>query len=466
MLNSNEIRLLLSELPLEGSFIQKVTEHDFHSFTLSLFHREEKAWLLYVETGTKYQHFCRTELMRKKSPKAQRFTQYLRSNLVGSRIQEVWQVPGDRTVRLTLTHDGEVLLLWLRFFSGPGSNVFITDSDGYILEAQMRRPQRDESKGGHLESPVGRPWDEERFPIRQWEGPSFNAFIDEWYSDEAKRDLTGDTLAKLTLQRDRELSALRGQVRDVTRRVEQSKDSESLKLTGDILSANAWALKRGMDEAHVYDFDGNEVVISLDSSLSPSENINAFYQKYKRQQRIHQAALEELEAIQEQLAKRTAYYDELLARAELGPLRKALVKQDSPKAQQKAIPGLRFTSHGFELLVGRNAKENDELLRHHCRSNDLWMHTRDHAGGYVIIKALKGKSVPLDVLLDAGNLAIHYSKAKSQGRADLYYTQVKFLRRIKDGKTGLVTPTQEKNLHVVVDESRLSGLLLQKEAFS
>ena len=77
----------------------------------------------------------------------------------------------------------------------------------------------------------------------------------------------------------------------------------------------------------------------------------------------------------------------------------------------------------------------------------------------MIIKAQKGKTVPLPVLLDAASLAIHYSKAKKSGRADLYYTEVKYLRRAKDGKTGLVLPTQERNLSAVLDEKRVREML-------
>ncbi|MDY4611956.1 MAG: hypothetical protein SPD11_15210, partial [Sphaerochaetaceae bacterium] len=57
------------------------------------------------------------------------------------------------------------------------------------------------------------------------------------------------------------------------------------------------------------------------------------------------------------------------------------------------------------------------------------------------------------------NLALVFSKAKNAGKADLYYTQVKYLRRAKDGKTGLVLPTQEKNLAIQLDEKRLARLL-------
>ncbi|MFA7112708.1 MAG: hypothetical protein WC115_04130, partial [Sphaerochaeta sp.] len=75
----------------------------------------------------------------------------------------------------------------------------------------------------------------------------------------------------------------------------------------------------------------------------------------------------------------------------------------------------------------------------------------------------KNKTVPLEVLLDAANLAIVFSKAKKEGKADLYYTQVKHLRRAKGGKTGLVLPTQEKNLSVTLDETRLARLLLEDD---
>jgi len=60
--------------------------------------------------------------------------------------------------------------------------------------------------------------------------------------------------------------------------------------------------------------------------------------------------------------------------------------------------------------------------------------------------------------LDAGNLAIFYSKGRNNAEGDLFYTQVKYLRRAKNGPKGLVIPTQEKNLHIKLDENRLRKL--------
>jgi predicted ribosome quality control (RQC) complex YloA/Tae2 family protein len=127
---------------------------------------------------------------------------------------------------------------------------------------------------------------------------------------------------------------------------------------------------------------------------------------------------------------------------------------------------LRFYSGQFVILVGRTARENDELLRRYAKGNDYWLHTRDVAGGYVFIKHISGKSVPLETLLDAGNLAVYYSKARNAGSAELYYTRVKHLRRAKDGKKGLVLPTQEKNLNIDLDEQRLQRLFRGETATS
>jgi predicted ribosome quality control (RQC) complex YloA/Tae2 family protein len=134
-------------------------------------------------------------------------------------------------------------------------------------------------------------------------------------------------------------------------------------------------------------------------------------------------------------------------------------KNSTPKQKlKKTHPGLEYIIDGWLLYVGRDANENDELLRHFVRGEDLWLHVRDYHGGYVFIKSKKGKTVPLDVLLDAGNLAVYFSKARNNTKVDLYYTHVKYLRRAKYAPKGTVLPTQEKNLCITPDKDRLKRL--------
>ncbi len=463
-INASEMALLLSELSFEDTYIQSVTEHDFKSLTFSLFSRTEKAWLLYVELGTSTSRFCRTNRMRKKAPKLQRLGQYLRANIVGSRILKAYQIRGERVFCLNLAHHEKLYNIYFRFFSGPGANMIITDENNIILELMMRRPQRGEERGVLYTPPEEKEFDTERFPVRQWEGESFNSFIDQTLSLDSRDEKTQSLEDRVQQKRDRELSGLQMQISQTEKRIKESEGYESYKLTGDLLSTYSYQLRRGMEKVTLYDFSGSETTIMLERELSPSENINAYYQKYKRAERIHESAIFELEENRKKLQERSAYYERILSLEDpvekLKALEKALsAASPAGNTKEEGGVGLRLTSHGFDILVGRSAKENDELLRHHVRGSDTWMHTRDFPGGYVFIRAKKDKSIPLSVLLDGANLAIHYSKAKTQGKADLYYTQVKYLRRAKDGKLGLVIPTQEKNLTVQLDEKRIKELL-------
>ena len=98
-------------------------------------------------------------------------------------------------------------------------------------------------------------------------------------------------------------------------------------------------------------------------------------------------------------------------------------------------------------------------MRHYARGNDTWLHVRDCPGGFVFIKAQGiNKSVPQKVLVTAGNLAVFYSKARKQGEADLYKTEVKNLRRAKNAKIGTVLPYNEKNMFIKLDYKIIESL--------
>ncbi len=117
--------------------------------------------------------------------------------------------------------------------------------------------------------------------------------------------------------------------------------------------------------------------------------------------------------------------------------------------KKQGLPWRVFEYGGFTIWVGRHSKDNDALLRA-AKSYDPWLHARDWAGSHVVIRTKPGKSVPLDTLLMAARLALYYSKGRSAGSGDVYYTRIKYLRRIK-GAQAKVIPTQEENLYVTWD---------------
>ena len=459
-LNWKETEKLLSELPLEGSYIQKITEHSVNAYTFSMFSKTEKAWLLYVEVSTPYARFCRTGIMRAKDKTMQRFTQYMNAHITGRKVTKVYQYPFDRAFFLELSSSEDTIRLHIRLFSGPGANIIVTDKENRILELLYRRPQRGEEKGSILEIEERENEGDRHFEIRPYDTPAFNEFIDKSESSESADKLRKDLASRLEEKRDKEIRALKDRLSREEKREKETAGFYEIKRTADILSSSIWSIRKGMDSVSLDDWDnGGKITIALDPALFPNENLEKLYSRYRKDKKANESAKEEIGRLKGEIEETERRYESLLESESIDKLRKAAAKPQTGKKDEDKKPGVWVTIQGFDVAIGRNAKENDALLRHYARGSDIWLHTRDFSGGYVIIKAKKGKTVPLPVLLDAASLAIHYSKAKKSGKADLYYTEVKYLRRAKNGKTGLVLPTQERNLSVTLNERRVKEIL-------
>ncbi|MCQ2981666.1 MAG: NFACT RNA binding domain-containing protein, partial [Treponemataceae bacterium] len=233
--------------------------------------------------------------------------------------------------------------------------------------------------------------------------------------------------------------------------------AEQWKHQGDLILTYGYLIDGSSNYLDCEDYDtGNQMHILIDPKKRVQENAQIYYEKYKKATSGLEALEHDIQKAKRDLTDLEFAYEAVCK--EPNPLRmqQMIRKEAKPKQQiTKKHPGVGYTINGWNLLVGRDADENDELLRHHVRGADLWLHTRDCPGGFVFVKAQAGKTVPLDILLDAGNLAVYYSKARKNKEADLYYTQVKYLRRAKNGPKGKVLPTQEKNLAIKLDEERL-----------
>ncbi len=461
-LNWREIELILSELPLEGSMIQKSYQIGFNGLLLELFHPQERSWLLYVEVGTPAARLHRlSETVKdQKTLKLQRFIQFMRAHIEGARVVGFEQLTEDRLVTLNLAKRESSFKLIFRFYSGPKANVIITDENYQILELLFRRPNQNEVAGETLvitERPPVKSFEVRPYPTNI----PFNQFIEEYYK-RGQPEERQELITKLELIRDTELATLSNRIRKTTERLKRSKDYDAYRHSGDLLTTYPSPLERNQEWVEVEDWlqAGSKVTISVDPHLSLGENIESYYRKYSRLKATHDKGLENQAALARLLKEREEYYAKLLTSSD-EVLKKALKRGSRVKVTLEKQIGLTFKSGIFTILVGRNAKENEALLRSSVRGNDWWMHTRDYSGGYVFIKSIRGKTIPLETLLDAGNLALHYSKGRSGGRGDLYYTQVKYLKRPKGGKAGLVLPMQAKNITIRLDEERLRCLFSQ-----
>ena len=457
-MNWVEIHQVLQELNLEGAILQSVRQHAFRCFYFDFLRTEGHFTLLIsLEPGRIRLHPVTQSPAGRAS--VLRWTQFVKAHLVGRRILSVQQHGQDRLVEFRFASPSGELALMVRLWGGAG-NLFVVEN-GIILEAAFRRPASGEVSGAPWLfpslSPIEKVFALRNLPGEGTYGERLAAFYGQGVDFEALR-------TRLTQAWERRLASWEQQKKRLEERLAQAERQNDYQTWGDLITSYAWQITPGAKEVQVTDWrDGSLVILKLEPRLTPFENAQLWYKKARKVREAAELAREELPPVESSLITCRQRLEQI-AQAEDQTLPE-LEKQSREALKTTAPltvtgrPGAEFTSGDFRIWVGRNARESDELFRHWSKGSDWWMHTRDVPGGFVFLRGPRGKSVPLEVLLDAGTLAIWYSKAKAEQEADLYYTQAKYLRRLKNGPPGKVIPSQEKNLHVKVDPQRLKRLL-------
>lgn len=207
--------------------------------------------------------------------------------------------------------------------------------------------------------------------------------------------------------------------------LEATYDRERLRQLGDIVTANIHAIKKGETVLKAEDFyDENMPVIEIPISpiLSPQQNAAKFYKDYTRMKNAqkeltHQLSIAETE--RDYLQSVLEELDRADTEAELEEIRQELqeggyVRPDGGKKkirQAKLLP-MKFTStDGYEILVGRNNRQNEFLTFKQARKNDLWLHAQKVHGAHVLILC-SNTTPPDDTVTEAAALAAYYSQAK------------------------------------------------------
>ena len=481
-LNCKEIDAILNELTLEGTFIQQIVQPTFDSIAFYLYGQGESQTLLVcLAPGA-----CRLHTTQKKIPRNEkplRFMEFLRSKIKGSRINKAEQLGQERIIKFELSHGEDLFNMYIRLWSNA-ANIIVTNpletnekGEERILDVFFRRPKKNEITDGFYKPEIRQPSENGKtFEVRKFdelensENLSFNQKVEIWYTEHA------DALSRASLlqQAEKQFNSRSSRLQAAINRLEEKRKSflnaEQWKHQGDLLLSYGFLIEQTAQEGRNFieceDYaTGSPIKIFIDPKKKAQENAQLFYERYKKAV----SGLEELEydikASKSELAKLKADYEQLIAEKDPLIIQQKLHKQNTPRQKiEKKHPGLDFMINGWHILVGRTASENDELLRHHVKGQDWWLHARDWPGGYVFIKNQKGKSVPLDTLLDAGNLALFYSKGRKAGKGDLYYTQVKYLRRAKNAPKGTVLPSNEKNISVSLDKERLKRIEMQQKA--
>ena len=242
------------------------------------------------------------------------------------------------------------------------------------------------------------------------------------------------------------------------------------KQTADLIKANLYQIKEGLEKVEVIDYFDPElksVTIKLDPHKSPNKNLTSLYKKYEKAIRTkenltnrvtkNRLEIDYLESIITLINTSLVLTDleqvklELIEEGYIEPPKQKKGKKPKNKEVNRSQPRQYLSDDGFLIEVGRNNRQNDHLSLKKAHKEDIWFHTKDIPGSHVVIRS-KGATVSESTLLLAANLAAFFSKAKCSANVPVDYTTVKRVFKQRGAHPGQVLYTHQRTLYVTPNE--------------
>ncbi len=473
-LNTTEIGAVIRELTttLSGGWVQKVYQPMPDILVLEIrVPGQTHRLLCSIRPATTRIHLLRRPLPNPPSPPP--FCQLLRARIQGARLDAIEQVPVDRIVHLRLTtRDGPATLTAELFGKRP--DLLLIDRESVVVSTLAQDKDR-----------IGRPY--------AAPAPGLGSSFPEQESELSFLPQTADNplpissrLEALYREREAEManasavrtreSALRKSLKKELRRVsalqrdlDQASRYECYARYGELLKNSLHLVKKGQGDITVVDYYDDQlpqVTIPLDAAKSPQANMEAYFAKHRKYVSAQRQIVPRLAAVDARIreierelqAIKDGTWRPPSGELPVGRRGAATGRRRSAEPVSRG-PFRRFLSaDGYQIFVGRNARENDELTFGLAKSDDVWLHAQGSPGSHVVIRLEKGADPPPETLREAAILSLLYSDLKKSGKGDVIYTRRKWVKKAKGQAAGAVTVTQEKAIHVTLDRTRLDTL--------
>ncbi|MBQ9663200.1 MAG: NFACT family protein [Oscillospiraceae bacterium] len=415
------------------------------------------------------------------------FCMLLRKHMTGARVRAVEQPNGDRIIMFSLEGRNElgdsVSLRLVIELMGRAANVVLVDGEGRILDCLRRIPLSEHGSRALLpglryelperpetflrERSEGNRKDGTAVP----DGPSVSSWLDERYGTMEQRELqrrrAQEIVRSVRRARDRQQRKLAAQTEEL-HRTEKLEETRQL---AELLQANLYRVRRGdrvLECENYYEEGSPSVRIPLDPTKTPQQNLARSFREYRKLKGAKEhlnvlladgeKQLDYLNSVLEELDRAETTRDLEEIRAELestGWLRAQRQKQRKKQTLMKPSAPLAFTTpDGWEILVGRNNAQNDELTTRIARRTDYWFHVKNLHGSHVILRC-EGETPSEEALRTAAEYAAYYSQSRDSGKIPVDYTMVRNVKKPSGALPGKVIYQNYQTL--IVDSSAVSG---------
>lgn len=501
-MNLAELRraVALVERRLAGARVERVVVPDERRVALTLYAAGagDVHLLLCVEPATARLSIAAARPAAPPSPPA--FAQLLRARLGGARLAGASLLGDDRQALLRFEgpEGAHALLLALL---GPRSNAYLLDAGQRVVGAlrPLAETRRDLAPGAPWRSPASAPpaAGEDRFAAAS--DDDFFAAVEAAAAERDAHGAQGLLRARLERALRRAAQSLEKKRALLAADAGGAEEAERLRRQGELLKGVVGTLRPGAREARARDFaSGAEVVIPLDPALAPRVQLDDLFRRARKLEKRAQRAQGELGDVvarAEALAALQGELDALLAAGGDGerlggfagrPEAARLLARFAPEgagggaaarpagaeAPKKRVwrlgrqelaprqtPRVYTSADGLEIWVGRNDESNDLLSTRLARGNDLFFHLDASPGSHVVLRTGGRAEAPPESLLDACELAVHFSKARHAPGADVLVAPIKNVGKPRGARPGLVHVTGGRHIRLRRDPARLARLL-------
>lgn len=251
------------------------------------------------------------------------------------------------------------------------------------------------------------------------------------------------------------------------RQLKDTEKRDKYKVYGELIHAYGYGVEEGAKSFDALNYYTNEMLtIPLDPTLSTQENAKKYFDKYGKLKRTYEALselIQETEAEIQQLESICTFMDMALSEDDLVQVKEELTdagyirrKYTGKKVKITSRPFHYISSDGYDMYVGKNNFQNDELTFKVATGNDWWFHAKGAPGSHVVVKT-NGDELPDRTFEEAARLAAYYSKNRGAEKVEIDYIEKKHVKKPNGAKPGFVV--YYTNYSMMID-SDITGIQL------
>jgi len=461
-----EVVAELNEL-LSGRFPGRIFQLSPVSLVIDFHLKQHGLLFISVEPAAPRLYLMKRSLrdLERKSISPSPFLLALKSALVDAALSAVSKDEVERIVRFHFAASSEVVdpsvTTMLAQLTGRSANLFLLDADETIIHA-LRRPMGEGQQVSEKYKPPPQSSNRiSREPIIALSSfQTISEAVAEFYRRVETEDEFKNAAAKLKDQVRRETMKREKLLANLRKDLAGHGDADEHKRLGDLLLANIANAKRYGDRLTLTDYyaEGQpNIEMTIDENKSIQDAAAESFSRYGKAKRAVGEIRERMAKVVQELEElkgRQTKLDDAIANGDATVLTQlAEGKQKTARAktkESKRIPGTRRyrSSDGYEVIVGRTARDNDNLTFRVARPNDLWLHAGDYPGSHVIVRNASRREIPQRTMIEAAQLAAKFSQASNDSKVIIHYTKRKFLSKPKGSAPGLVRMSSFKTIAV------------------